>query len=227
MMEISGQSLSYAHANLPKPLLFSTSPSPNFYHSRFSVLAHQHHGILYFKKNIPIRFQLQDIKIKAGKQRRFGPATVKASEAASPTSGVSERWLLEPVGDGNSRHIGYKVPMPDAFEIASSSVTVGRLAEKADMVIPVATVSGVHALLQNKDGSLLVTDLDSTNGTFIDEQRLRSGDVARVPPGSRITFGDIHLAMFRVSKIEKAENTSSEGEPEAKVETDSPPANTN
>lgn len=42
--------------------------------------------------------------------------------AASTTQGTDgDRWLLQPVGDGDSRHIGFKVPMPDAYEISSVS----------------------------------------------------------------------------------------------------------
>jgi pSer/pThr/pTyr-binding forkhead associated (FHA) protein len=50
-------------------------------------------------------------------------------------------------------------------------------------------VSGVHARLEKKDGLLLVTDLDSTNGTFINEKRLKPGAVTPAPPGSYMTFG--------------------------------------
>lgn len=50
-------------------------------------------------------------------------------------------------------------------------------------------VSGVHARIQKKQGNLLVTDLDSTNGTFIDEKRLKPGVVATASPGSCIIFG--------------------------------------
>ncbi|MQM23468.1 hypothetical protein Taro_056533 [Colocasia esculenta] len=139
--------------------------------------------------------------------RRPAAFAVRAS-AAEGASETSERWLLEPVGDGDCRHIGYRVRMPSAFELASNVVTVGRLPEKADMVIPVATVSGVHARLEKKDGALLVTDLDSTNGTFIDEKKLRPGAAATVAPGSCITFGDTHLAIFRVSKLQIVELAS-------------------
>lgn len=112
--------------------------------------------------------------------------------------------------------------MPDAFEIASSEVTVGRLPEKADVVIPVATVSGIHARIQKKEGNLLVTDLDSTNGTYIDDKRLKPGVAANVPSGSLLIFGDIHLAMFRVSKLENVESASKPEESEEKAETSSP-----
>lgn len=86
------------------------------------------------------------------------------------------------------------------------------------MVIPVATVSGVHARLEKKGGTLLITDLDSTNGTYIDDKKLRPGAVTTVPPGSCITFGDTHLAMFRVSKIEQ-EDVTGEGDDKSEIET--------
>ncbi|RCV36768.1 hypothetical protein SETIT_8G007800v2 [Setaria italica] len=119
----------------------------------------------------------------------------------SSTVGSSVRWVLDPAGDGDWRHIGYKVARPGAFEIASDAVTVGRVADKADIVLPVATVSGTHARLEKKDGRLFVTDLDSTNGTYINERRLNPGFPIPIDPGSLIIFGDIHLAMFRVRKM--------------------------
>ncbi|KAJ3684298.1 hypothetical protein LUZ61_013462 [Rhynchospora tenuis] len=143
-------------------------------------------------------------------RRRTG---LRCLASGSSSVGSSERWILEPVGDGDFGHIGYKVARPGAFEVASSSVTVGRVPEKADIVLPVATVSGLHARLDIKDGLLLVTDLDSTNGTFINEQRLRPGAVTPVPPGSYITFGDTNLAIFRVTKVEVESAT---------IETDQP-----
>lgn len=58
------------------------------------------------------------------------------------------------------------------------------------------TVSGVHARIQKQEGKLLVTDLDSTNGTFIDNKRLSAGVVATVPPGSCLTFGTYFNLFF-------------------------------
>lgn len=51
------------------------------------------------------------------------------------------------------------------------------------------SVSGVHARLEKKKGVLYITDLDSTNGTFINNRRIRPGAVTPVAPGSHITFG--------------------------------------
>lgn len=59
------------------------------------------------------------------------------------------------------------------------------------------SVSGAHARIRKKEDNLLVMDLDSTNGTFVDEKRLRPGVVTIVSPGSFITFGTI-LTLFYV-----------------------------
>ncbi|GAU42272.1 hypothetical protein TSUD_81810 [Trifolium subterraneum] len=170
---------------------------------------------------------------------------IHASEAASPTTNVTERWILEPIElrvgssltqsykicpsgvqnywapgarDGDSRHIGFKVERPGAYEIASNEVTVGRVPDKADLVIPVATVSGVHARIRKKQDNLLVIDLDSTNGTYVDDIRLRPGVVTTVSSGSCITFGDTNLAMFRVSKIQDEKVADTVGETEGELD---------
>lgn len=51
------------------------------------------------------------------------------------------------------------------------------------------SVSGLHARLEKRDGALFVTDLDSTNGTYVDDKKVRPGAVTPVFPGSYITFG--------------------------------------
>jgi pSer/pThr/pTyr-binding forkhead associated (FHA) protein len=74
-------------------------------------------------------------------------------------------------------------------------VTVGRVPESADIVIPVATVSGVHARLEKKkDGSLVVTDMNSTNGTYINERKLVPGFPVAVNSGSLLIFGTTNFS---------------------------------
>ncbi|KAI4305809.1 hypothetical protein L6164_029152 [Bauhinia variegata] len=188
-------------AKVPKSHACSASPSPLWFHSNASSVAFNPITSRFPKCFLTYPPGVLQI---AKEQKNLG--AIRASETESPSTDSGERWLLVPVGDGDSRHIGFKVEMPGAYEIASNEVTVGRVPGKADLVIPVATVSGVHARIQKKDGKLLVTDLDSTNGTFVDDKRLRPGVVATVSSGSSIIFGDIHLAMFRVSKLANVEN---------------------
>ncbi|KAD4178402.1 hypothetical protein R6Q59_021995 [Mikania micrantha] len=183
-------------------------------------LFHLRPNLIPFQTSVKLQHSLDD-KLRSFSRKEFG-ASVRASIAGqSNATDDEDRWLLEPVGDGDSRHIGFKVALPTAFEIASNEVTVGRVPEKADIVIPVATVSGTHARFQKKNGALLVTDLGSTNGTFIDEKRLTPGVPSVVPPGRYVTFGDTNLAIFRVSKLKnlKPIAKSSESDPEIEITT--------
>ncbi|XWS71352.1 hypothetical protein CRYUN_Cryun03dG0131000 [Craigia yunnanensis] len=123
---------SLAQAKLPS---CSTSLSPPFLHSNTSLAASNVAVPFQSSKNYCTKLKFD--RIKSRRQRNLG--VIYASEGESTSTDVTDRWLLEPAGDGDTRHIGYKVQMPDAFEIASIEVTVGRLPGKADVVIPVAT----------------------------------------------------------------------------------------
>ncbi|THU43929.1 hypothetical protein C4D60_Mb02t02030 [Musa balbisiana] len=210
-MAAAAGSRSVAFSSSKWPLCVPSLPYPSLFHQ------------LPFNSST---YSIPPLCSKSSQIKQLLPATPKGRGITAPRSATDESssvsspegWLLQPVGDGDSRHIGFKVPLPDAFVIASDAVTVGRLPGKADMVIPVATVSGVHARLEKKGGTLLITDLDSTNGTYIDDKKLRPGAVTTVPPGSCVTFGDTHLAMFRVSKIEQ-EDVTGEGDDKSEIET--------
>ncbi|XP_024363411.1 uncharacterized protein [Physcomitrium patens] len=152
--------------------------------------------------------------------KRLRRSCLRAS-ALQQTSTNSIKWVLDPVGDGNTSHLDAPVPLPSGFELASDAATIGRVKDRADVVIPVATVSGVHARLEKKKGVLYITDLDSTNGTFINNRRIRPGAVTPVAPGSHITFGDEHLAVFRFLQLEDSSpaETPTEESLEESVET--------
>ncbi|KAL2510954.1 SMAD/FHA domain-containing protein [Abeliophyllum distichum] len=201
-MEITTQSLSYAKAK-------ANSPSPAFFPAKLTVFARSSVSFLGYN-SLPRKLQCS-----ARQLRNFG--AISASDSESTPTNNSVRWLLEPVGDGDSRHIGYKTTLPGAFEIASNVVTVGRVPEKADIVLPVPTVSALHARIQKTEESLLITDLDSTNGTYIDETRLQPGVIATASPGNLITFGDTNLAIFRVSKLESEFTSGPEKPSETKL----------
>jgi len=69
------------------------------------------------------------------------------------------------------------------FELGVDPLTIGRPAQ-ADMPLSDATVSGRHARLERHPTGLLIKDLRSTNGTFVNEGRVFSqaliqGDVVR------------------------------------------------
>ncbi|CAL1366234.1 unnamed protein product [Linum trigynum] len=207
-----GQCLQYNYCSSAKPSLVAATASPS---SSSSSIPFRNNSSNSCLKGLKLRSKnqlLQQSITTSGFPRHVVQASSAAETTSTTTATVQERWILVPVGDGDSSHIGFEVKMPGAFEIASNEVTVGRVPEKADMVIPVATVSGVHARIQKKGGNLLVTDLNSTNGTFIGEKRLRPGVAYTLASGDVVIFGDINLAMFRASKLENVE-VASNGSP--------------
>lgn len=78
------------------------------------------------------------------------------------------------------------------FPIRVPIVNVGR-AEYNDIVMPDPSVSSAHAKIQLREGIWMVVDLDSTNGTFVDGDRV-SGD-APIAPGAVLRFGEISVVF--------------------------------
>jgi pSer/pThr/pTyr-binding forkhead associated (FHA) protein len=78
------------------------------------------------------------------------------------------------------------------FPIRVPIVNVGR-AEYNDIVVPDPSVSTAHAKIQLREGIWMVVDLDSTNGTFVDGDRV-SGD-APIAPGAVLRFGEVSVVF--------------------------------
>ena len=76
------------------------------------------------------------------------------------------------------------------FPIRGPVASIGR-GEYNDVVLPDPSVSTMHAKLQRRDGVWMAMDLGSTNGTFVDEERVRD-DVA-LSPGATLRFGEVAL----------------------------------
>jgi FHA domain len=82
---------------------------------------------------------------------------------------------------------------PRAMYLATNTV-VGRGAE-CDLRLDDTFVSQEHARIFAKDGSWYVEDLGSTNGTFVNEQRLAAP--AMLTTGDRIRVGTTVLELAR------------------------------
>uniref|UniRef100_A0A2P2JLF8 Uncharacterized protein n=1 Tax=Rhizophora mucronata TaxID=61149 RepID=A0A2P2JLF8_RHIMU len=100
----------------------SSSLSPPFFHSKASLLPH---NSISWRSPKVLYTQLNGVRIKVSRQKSLGALhATSENESISSDSGVEDRWLLVPVGDGDSRQLGYKAQMPGAFEIASVSSNV-------------------------------------------------------------------------------------------------------
>ncbi len=82
------------------------------------------------------------------------------------------------------------------FRLANGmSKTVGR-APFADFKLDAALVSRVHCRITARQEMLNVEDLASTNGTFVNDQRIDTGPLAN---GDRLRIGRVELTVEQVS----------------------------
>ncbi len=95
-------------------------------------------------------------------------------------------WILRTVDDGEPER---------TFRILPGGVrTIGR-ATGADFIVDEALVSRVHCRLTAlASGELELHDLESTNGTFVNGQRVER---VRLDPGDRVQVGRVELVALR------------------------------
>ena len=78
------------------------------------------------------------------------------------------------------------------FRIRSGAIkTVGR-ASRADFIVDAALVSRLHCRLTATNDSLEVEDLKSTNGTFVNDERIERATLAN---GDRLRVGRFELKV--------------------------------
>lgn len=78
------------------------------------------------------------------------------------------------------------------FRIPPGAIkTVGR-APRADFIVDAALVSRLHCRLTATDANVEVVDLESTNGTFVNDKRV---DKATLSMGDRLRIGRVELRI--------------------------------
>lgn len=95
-------------------------------------------------------------------------------------------WILRTVTEGLAEKTFRILP--------GTARTLGRAAG-ADFIVDAALVSRVHCRLTVlPGGELELKDLDSTNGTYVNGQRV---ETARLAPGDRMQVGRLELVALR------------------------------
>ena len=80
-----------------------------------------------------------------------------------------------------------------SFKLGGRRLTVGRAAD-SDLHLNHPSVSKIHAaLMMNREGTLLVSDTGSTNGTYINGRRIAYGEARQIEDGDVVGFGDVEV----------------------------------
>ena len=79
-------------------------------------------------------------------------------------------------------------------------VVIGRDPARANLVCSASagSISGAHCALEYQSRGLMITDLASTNGTFVNGKRLPANQPVHIHSGTQITLGSGETA-FAVS----------------------------
>src|SRR5437667_3757415 len=124
---------------------------------------------------------------RQGRQRRQRkPAQVKAPRqprAGRPGRGTPQRLLVTAGGLAGT-----------SIGLTDQQITIGR-ANDATLVLNDDYASTRHARLFPQDGQWIVEDLGSTNGTYLDRQKVTQP--TPVPPGVPIRIGKTVLELRR------------------------------
>src|SRR5260370_1167692 len=96
--------------------------------------------------------------------KRFASAAPNLCFERLPSRQVTTRRLMV---------INPRAGEPLELRVLKSTVSIGS-AEGNDFVIRQATVSQRHATMVQKDGRFELSDLSSTNGTFVNGRRINS-----------------------------------------------------
>jgi len=83
--------------------------------------------------------------------------------------------------------------LPLALKPGGKRLSVGRVADN-ELTLNDASVSKIHAALtMNQQGTLLVADTGSTNGTYINGRRISYGEARQIEEGDVVGFGDVEV----------------------------------
>ena len=157
--------------------------------------------------------------------RTLGPVTVEAEVdifttgiSVDPTFGEFEEDLRRQDEERRAAKAGVQAPsgapvMPDIqviaritqqngtrevpliFKPGGRRLNVGRASDN-ELTLNDGSVSKIHAaLLMTAEGTLLVADTGSTNGTYINGRRIAYGESRLIEDGDVIGFGDVEVRL--------------------------------
>lgn len=83
-----------------------------------------------------------------------------------------------------------------------ADITIGRISREStpdlDLTLHGGALKGVsreHSMLRPMDDALMLVDLGSTNGTFVNEEQLEPGSATPIRDGDTISFSQLHFKV--------------------------------
>lgn len=121
--------------------------------------------------------------------------------------GESTTWVVEPlsIGTEGAEPALVMIAGPEIGRhttLERPSTVVGRGSE-CELAVQMPGVSRRHCEFLSKDGGVFVRDLDSTNGTFVNRQRVGSALPERLHPGDLVQVGGVAFKLVNGTDLER------------------------
>lgn len=100
----------------------------------------------------------------------------------APVSGSYKLYALD---RKNKRHI----------ELDKLPCTIGKMPGYVDFIIDHPSVSRIHAKIENEGGRLMLSDMNSTNGVYLNGIRLQPNERREIEEGDEIRFGSLNYCL--------------------------------
>ena len=131
--------------------------------------------------------EFEDDLRRQDEERRAAKSGVSIPSAAPPMPDIQVTARI--TQQNGTREV------PLVFRPGGRRLNVGRASDN-DLTLNDASVSKIHgALLMTAEGSLLVADTGSTNGTYINGRRIAYGESRVIEDGDVIGFGDVEVRL--------------------------------
>jgi FHA domain/von Willebrand factor type A domain len=121
------------------------------------------------------------------------PTVAPVRPAPPPQPPATPPAALVAPGQAKLITVNPVAPVPAEYSLLKEETSLGRGTEN-DLVIPHASVSRAHARIQRRNGVYQLVDLNSTNGTFVNDQPVH-GSVP-IDSGTEVRLGEVSF-IFR------------------------------
>ena len=141
-------------------------------------------------------------KVQREEESRREPLYSESDEADLPVfgSGTDADLRLSSDETGNTVRFSeqdmtgrlYGRDRGNRIDLRTLPLTVGKAPAYSDVVLADPSVSRVHArIYKGEDGCIEIRDLDSTNGTYINGEKMEPNEKRRVQRGDEVRFGNV------------------------------------
>lgn len=86
-------------------------------------------------------------------------------------------------------------PSYPSIEITGDQFLIGKKKDAVDGLIKARGISRLHGKISKEEGTYYLTDLNSTNGTFLNGGRLEVNEKARIRQGDIVGFADVKYVV--------------------------------